>query len=129
MIQLTTVTAGDLLLDISEVSAYLNLDDSYPELVQLIQGVQDKAEAYCGRSFTERTFRLRLDEIPSDGVVELPSGPVTSITSVTLPNESDSELPVSSTTYYIADDYRLYFTESPEVTKGLRGHPDNLCRR
>ena len=121
MIQLTTDTAGDLLLDSSEVSSYLNLDDSYPELITLMKAVQDKAEAYCGRSFTARTLKLRLDEIPSDGIVELPMSPVTSITSVSVPNEFDDDLNVTATTYYMVDDYRLYFKELPETRRDFGG--------
>ena len=121
MIQLTTDSAGALLLDISEVSAFLKLDDSHPELVQLIQGVQDKAEAYCARSFTARTLTLKLDKVPSNGVLELPMSPVTSISSVKTLAEDDTETTVLASTYYLADDYRLIFTTWPDLQRDYGG--------
>ena len=121
MIQLTTDTAGALLLDVAEVSAYLNLDDNYSELVQLIQAVQDKAEAYCGRSFTERTLTLKLDKVPNDGVLELSMSPVASITSVKTLTEAGVESTFDSSNYYLADDYRLVFIEWPDLDRDYGG--------
>ena len=121
MIQLTTDAVGDLLLDPAEVSAYLNLDDNYPELVALMKAVQDKAEAYCGRSFTERTYTLKLDKVPDYGVIELPMSPVSSVSSVKTLTEAGAQSTFDSSNYYLADDYRLVFIEWPELDRDYGG--------
>lgn len=129
MYELTTTAAGSLLLDPAEVSSYLNLDSSYPELTTLMQGVQDQAEAYCARSFTSRTYQLRLDRIPAAHespapyvpAVELPMSPVASITSVETLDESDAATAINASTYYLADDYRLVFTQVPDVSRDYGG--------
>lgn len=120
MIDVTTITAGSNLVSVQEAKDYLNLDADYPELVMLIKGVQEKAEAYCARSFTSRTLELRLDYLESD-VLTLPRYPVTSITSVKTLDESDVETTIASSTYYLADQERLVFTTSPEVQRDFGG--------
>jgi len=63
------------------------------------------AEHYTGRSIGEQTLELALDEFP-DGPIELPRGPVTSITSIKYINEDGVETTLSDTLYTL-DDYGL----------------------
>ena len=118
---LTVSTAGSLLLTTSEASDFLGLDDAvvYGELGTLMQGVQDAAEAYTGRSFTARTIELKLDNAKE--VIILPRGPVISITSVETLDTSDSATAVASSDYYLADDERLIFTGSPSLERDYAG--------
>jgi uncharacterized phiE125 gp8 family phage protein len=112
-VEVTVTTSPALLLSNQEAADYLHLDTSEPELNALMTGVQEKAEAYTGKSFTTRTIELRLDRLPGDGVVRLPRFPVTAITSVKTLTEADAETIISDSTYYMADDERLVFTTWP----------------
>jgi len=117
----TVTTTPNLLLDIQEASDFLNLDNSDAELLQLMRGVQEKAEAYVGKSFTERTIQYRLDSVPHSGVVHLPRFPVTAISSVKTLDEADVETTIASSTYYLADSERLVFTTHPTIERDYGG--------
>lgn len=117
-------TTPALLVSVQEAQDYLNLDDNYPELDGIIRSVQELAEAYTARSFTERTIQLTLDDAP-DLVFELPHEPVTSITGIkTLSGSesaSDAGTVIAASTYYLADDYRLVFTTTPDIQRDYGG--------
>ncbi len=119
--EVTVTTTPDLLLTTTEAHDYLNLDLAEPGLTLMMRGVQEKAEAYTGKSFTQRTIELKLDSVPADGVVRLPRFPVTSISSVKTLDESDVETTVSTSTYYLADDERLIFTTWPTLSRDYGG--------
>jgi len=71
------------------------------------------AEHYAGRSFGSQTLEVALDEFPS-GAIELPRGPVTSITSVKYIDEAGVEQTLSNTLYTL-DDYGLQCWAVPAV--------------
>lgn len=121
MNEVTVTTTPTLLVSVQEAADYLHLDSNEPELDNLLRGVQEKAEAYVGKSFTERTIELRLDEVPYEGVVSLPRFPVTSITSVETIDESDAKTTIGTSTYYMADNERLVFTTIPDVSRDYGG--------
>ncbi len=121
MIQVEVTTTPALLLDPQEAKDFLNLDLNDAELMLLMRGIQEKAEAYCGRSFTTRTITYKLDMIGGDDVLTLPRGPVTSITSIETLDESDVATTIASSTYYMADNDRLVFTTAPDVQRDYGG--------
>lgn len=120
-IEVTVTTTPDLLLTVQEATDYLHLDASEPELNVLMRSVQEKAEAYVGKSFTARTLQLRLDMVPHDNLVHLPRYPVTSISSVKTLNEFDGETVIAAGTYYLADEERLYFKTTPDLSRDYGG--------
>lgn len=63
------------------------------------------AEHYTGRSIGEQTLERALDAFP-DGPIELPQGPVTSITSISYVDPAGTTQ-VLSNTLYVLDDYGL----------------------
>lgn len=121
MNEVTVTTTPGLLLDIQEAADYLNLDTNDAELLSLMRGVQEKAEAYTGKSFTERTIQLRLDTVPLDGVVYLPRFPVTAISSVKTLTEANAETTILSSAYYLADYERLVFITYPTLERDYGG--------
>ena len=120
-IEVTVTTTPDLLLTTQEAADFLHLDSSEPELNALMRGVQEKAEAYVGKSFTERTIQLRLDSVPADGVVRLTRFPVTSISSVKTLDEFDNETTIATGTYYLAGEERLVFKTWPTLSRDYGG--------
>lgn len=121
MNEVLVTTTPALFLDIQDAADFLNLDTSDAELLQLMRGVQEKAEAYTGKSFTERTIQLRLDAVPLDGVVHLPRYPVTAISSVKTLTEAGVETVIATSTYYLADQERLVFTAYPTLERDYGG--------
>jgi uncharacterized phiE125 gp8 family phage protein len=65
-------------------------------------------EQYTGCSLGEKTIIAEFDRIPSNGIIELPYGPVKSISSVKVVYEDTGE---TSETLALNDDY--YVTKSP----------------
>jgi uncharacterized phiE125 gp8 family phage protein len=61
------------------------------------------AQHYCGVSIGSQTLELALDEFPNGGI-QLPQGPVTSVTSVTYVDTTGDTQTVSSGAYSL-DDY------------------------
>ncbi len=118
----TTIPA--LLVSTTEAADYLNLDDSYPELDNLLRSVQELAEAYTARAFTSRTVQLTLDYAP-ELVFELPREPVASITGIktlsATETDADAGTVIASSTYYLADDHRLVFTTTPDIQRDYGG--------
>ena len=74
----------------------------------LIDGIIKTArlavEKYLNRSLINKTIELTLDEWNSDKI-ELPLGPVSSITDVVTIDEDDTETTYSSDYYYLASNY------------------------
>jgi len=50
----------------------------------LIRQARENMEMYCGVSLAEKTLICEWDKLPRNGIIDLPYGPVKSITSVTL---------------------------------------------
>ena len=119
--ELTVTTTPDLLMKTGEANEFLHLDAPEPELQLMMRSIQEKAEAYVGKSFTQRTIILKLDRIAVGGVVELPRYPVTSITSIATLDEDDVSTTVLASTYYMADERRLIFKEDPNITRDYGG--------
>ena len=119
MIKLSRPAYIPLLLNAQEVKDFLNLHLDEPELIPLMESVQDLAEAYTKRSFTTRSYTLTLDDVPGD-TINLPRGPVQSITSVQIVNEADVATTFDSSNYYLTGD-RLVFIDTPILERYYGG--------
>jgi len=74
------------------------------ELIEALLGAaREHAEAFTGLSLAPQTLELALDEFPASEV-ELPRGPVQSITSVTYIDEDGAAQTISSANW-VLDDY------------------------
>ena len=71
-----------------------------------ITEAREWVEKHLQRSLITQTWKLRLDAWPSDGVIELPMGPVQSISSVTYTDTAGASQTVDSADYYL-DSYSL----------------------
>lgn len=75
---------------------------------ELIKSARETIEQMTGVSLAEKTIYTEWDKLPRNGIVELPFGPVKSITAVTLKYEDSTE---ADTMLVLNDDY--YATKSP----------------
>ena len=119
MIKLSRPAYIPLLLNAQEVKDFLNLHLDEPELIPLMESVQDMAEAYTKRSFTTRSYTLTLDDVPGD-TINLPRGPVQSITSVQIIDEADAATAFDISNYYLTGD-RLVFIDTPILERDYGG--------
>lgn len=85
-----------------------------------MESVQDLAEAYTKKAFTQRTYTLWMNNVGRYKYITLPMGPVQSITSVETLDESDVATAVSTSTYYLTGD-KLVFTDTPEIVRDYEG--------
>ena len=74
----------------------------------LIRQARESIEQYCGISLAEKTYVVEWDKIPSNGIIELPYGPVKSISAVTIKYEDSTD---ADETLVLNDDY--YVTKTP----------------
>ena len=84
-----------------------------------MESVQDLAEAYTKRSFTQRTYTLSIDKLKDD-ILTLPRGPVQSITSIQVLDEADSATTFATSNYYLTGD-RIVFTDTPVLERDYGG--------
>lgn len=82
-------------------------------LVGFLAAAVGYAEHYTGRSIGSQTLELALDEFPA-GPIELPRGPVASITSVSYV-DADGTTQTLSSTLYTLDDYGIQCWAVPKV--------------
>lgn len=104
----------ETLISTAELRAHcyaLAADDA--QLVGFRAAAHAHAEHYTQRSIGSQTLELALDEFPA-GPIELPRGPVTSITSIKYLDEDGVEQPLSNTLYTL-DDYGLQCWALPAV--------------
>lgn len=73
-----------------------------------IRQARESLEQYCGVSMAEKTIIAEWDKIPSDGIIQLPYGPVKSISAVTIKYEDSTD---ADETLVLNDDY--YVTKTP----------------
>jgi hypothetical protein len=132
-------------VSLAEAKAWAKIDSSDADalLVALIAAARESAENYTRRSLLTQTVRLTLDlpcsglndalgegvyDLPSTElygalprVIELPKGPVQSVTSVTTYNTANASSVYSSSYYSLnSDGTRLVLTESAVWPSPLR---------
>jgi len=71
----------------------------------LIKQARENMEMYCGVSLAEKTLVCEWDRLPKNNIIDLPYGPVKSITSVTIVYEDTDtadEVLVANEDYYLS---------------------------
>lgn len=71
----------------------------------LIKQARENLEMFCGVSIAEKTIVCEWDRLPKNHIIDLPYGPVKSITSVTLVYEDtdiDDDVLVANEDYYLS---------------------------
>lgn len=92
----------------SEAKTHLRVsgsgDDTYIDT--LVKSARKHVEAYLGRSLITQTRVLRMDEFPCADAIELPYGPITSVTSVAY-LDADGTTQTWSSANYRVDSYSV----------------------
>jgi len=94
---------------------------------------EDYAENYMKRSIMPQQWRLKLDAIPADDVIELPRGPLSTV-STAVSNfscyDSTNATNAMPTTAYTVDDSdtipRIYLAYDSYWPTGIRSHRDSI---
>ncbi|WP_199626829.1 head-tail connector protein [Rhizobium sp. OAE497] len=81
-------------LTLGEVKAHLRLDGAEEDalLVSLISVAREHLERVSGLCLMTQTWRLYLDSVPEDGMIQIARGPVQAIESVTLYDAGGEEV-------------------------------------
>jgi len=98
---ITAPTAEPLVL--ADVKTRLSIKDTEDDsdITAYIQAAREQAESYMDRSIITQTWELALDGFSNE--IELPKGPVQSITSVKYYDTDDVEQTVNSADYVLND--------------------------
>jgi uncharacterized phiE125 gp8 family phage protein len=80
-----------------------------------IRQARENLEQDCGVSIAEKTLISEWDKIPSNGIIQLPYGPVKSITAVTIKYEDSTD---ADETLDLNDDYFVTKTPWSELRVG-----------
>lgn len=88
---------------IEDARLHLDLDDNYydSQLDILIDVARRRVEQDTRRSLITQTHVLSMDTFPSNGIIELPTAPVQSVTSVTYVDTNDATQTLSASTYSV----------------------------
>ena len=107
---LTRLTDGDSeAISLTEVKQHLRIDetDDHDALLLFITAVRQATEQYLERTLINSQWQYEIDSFPSDGMICLPFGPVTSIDSVQYYDDDDVQQTVTATDYEFGRDGRL----------------------
>jgi uncharacterized phiE125 gp8 family phage protein len=97
-------------LTIAECRLHLRIDpdvnsddeETHPDdtlILALLAAAREHCENFTGLSLAPKTLEIAMDEFPEDTIVELPAGPVVSVTSVTVDGEVVAEANYELDTY------------------------------
>lgn len=87
-------------LTASDLAADTNLT---AELQRLIVAARKYAEGVVGKSLAEKTVTAVCDSFPASGIIELPTGPIKTLTSLSYKNEAGASTDITSSV--IVDDF------------------------
>jgi len=113
---------------VEDARLHLDLDDNYydSQLDRLIDVARRRVEQDTRRSLVTQTHVLSMDTFPSNGIIELPTAPVQSVTSVTYVDTADA---TQTFTEYTLDSNntpsRLVLNDG-ESFPTVRGHYDDV---
>jgi len=113
---------------VEDARLHLDLDDNYydSQLDRLIEVARRRVEQDTRRSLITQTHVLSMDTFPSNGIIELPTAPVQSVTSVTYVDTADA---TQTFTEYTLDSNntpsRLVLNDG-ESFPTVRGHYDDV---
>lgn len=103
--RLVTAPASDP-VTLAEAKAQLRVDASDEDalitsLIKAATAYLDGRQGILGRCLMTQTWELTLDAFPADGDIEIPLGPVASVTSVTYVDTAGATQTVSDVNYYL----------------------------
>ena len=87
-------------LTASDLAADTNLT---AELQRLIVAARKYAEGVTGKSLAEKTVTAVCDSFPAGGIIELPAGPIKTLTSLSYKNEAGTSTDITNSV--IVDDF------------------------
>ncbi len=90
---------------VEELKTFARIDSTDEDalLASFITSARDATEKYLGRALINQTIKAVMDYWPQHKI-ELPLPPLSSVTSVTVRNESDVSTTYSSSNYYVVTD-------------------------
>ncbi|MBC8437346.1 MAG: phage head-tail connector protein [Planctomycetes bacterium] len=117
-------------ITVEDARLHLDLDDNYydSQLSQLITVARKRVEQDSRRSLVSQTHVLSMDIFPSSGVIELPTAPVISVTSVTYVDTNDAVQTFSDTKYSVDSNNtpsRIVINDGEDFPT-VRGHYDDI---
>lgn len=85
---------------LTEAKVHLKVDHSDDDtlITALIVAAREMCEEYCQRSFITQTWTLYMRDFP-DGVIQLPRGPVASVTSVKYSVSTEADTTLATANY------------------------------
>ena len=113
---------------ISEARLHLDLDDNYydQQLDTLIKVSTRRLEQDTRRSLVTQTHVLSMDTFPSNGIIELPTAPVQSVTSVTYVDTNDATQTFTEYTLDSNNTPSRIVLNDGESFPTVRGHYDDV---
>jgi len=117
-------------ITVEDARLHLDLDDNYydSQLEQLIEVSRRRVEQDTRRSLITQTHVLSMDSFPTNGIIELPTAPVQSVTSVTYVDTADATQTFSASKYSVDSNNtpaRIIVNDS-EDWPTVRGHFDDI---
>lgn len=106
-VRITTDATAEL-VSLREVKEHCRIDASFQDddtyLATLITVAREMAEQFTRRSLATKTLELILDDFPCQDYIELPRGPVQSLTSIKYKDSAGSETTWAATNYILNAD-------------------------
>ena len=98
-----------------------------------IQTAESYAENYMKRSIMPQTWRIKLDAIPANDIIELPRGPLSTstaaISNFSYYNSTNATVTMPATAYTVDRDSlvpRIYLAYDSEWPSNIRSHKDSI---
>jgi uncharacterized phiE125 gp8 family phage protein len=117
-------------ITVEDARLHLDLDDNYydSQLDQLISVARRRVEQDTRRSLITQTHVLSMDTFPSNGIIELPTAPVQSVTSVTYVDTADATQTFSASKYSVDSNNTpsRIIVNAAEDFPTVRGHYDDI---
>tara|TARA_R110000824_G_scaffold11593_3_gene50806 strand:+ start:2897 stop:3490 length:594 start_codon:yes stop_codon:yes gene_type:complete len=117
-------------ITIEDARLHLDLDDNYydSQLDQLIAVARRRVEQDTRRSLITQTRVLSMDYFPTNGIIELPTSPIQSVTSITYVDTNDATQTFSSAKYSVDANNTpsRVIVNSGEDFPTVRGHYDDI---
>lgn len=90
-------------ITLAEAKRHLRIDESYTDedddILDWIKSARLKAEKHTGRSLGTKTLELISDKFPAVDYIEIPKGPVQSVTSIIYTDKEEAEHTFGSDNY------------------------------